>query len=93
MAVSRLAYGKALEEESRRKQSLTQMQKRVARKSMVDDYDRPSALDKFILRRLRARKARKLRRKKAETARTKVVSTRLRRAGLTEEEIRRLRGG
>ena len=69
------------------------MQKRVARKSMVDDYDRPSALDRFILRRLKARKARKLRRKKAETTRTKVVSTRLKRAGLTESEIRRLRGG
>ena len=94
MAVQRLAYGKALEKESRKKQSLTQMQKRVARQSLIDEYDRPSALDKFILKRLKARKARKLKRKKksVETTRTKVVTTGLKRAGLSEAEIRRLKG-
>lgn len=54
----------------------------------ADKYDRPSVIDKIILRILRALKKEK---PKVKTTRTKAVESGLRRGGLTEAEIKRLR--
>lgn len=62
MGVNRLRYGRLLEKESKKTaQGLEVMQRKAS--LPADKYHKPSWLDKAILKRLRARKAKRLKRK------------------------------
>jgi len=91
MGINRLRYGKQLEKEANKKGiGLEEMQKKASIKA--DKYDKPSWLDKAILKRLKARKKKQLK-AKFKTTRTKHVEGGLKAAGLSDADIRRLQGG
>jgi hypothetical protein len=88
MGVNATRYPKLVEKESRKGTKLEVVQRLAAMKP--DKYDKPSTLDKFIYKILKARKAKKLKGK--VTTRTGQVTSGLKAAGLTDAELAKLRG-
>ena len=86
-------YGKLVEKYLGKGKTVEQAHKIASSPIMLkrDVFDKPSLLDKVILKRLRRKKAKKDK-ANMDTLRTKDVETKLTRSGLTKKELRRLRG-
>lgn len=92
MAVRASSFGRQMD---KRGKSLQSTYKRAVRKSSVttkpDKFDRPSAGDRIILALLKTFKGKK-KKKTPTTKRTSAISSRLRKAGVDQATIDRMRG-